>query len=67
MTQTQLLIANNGTAQSELVLHFGIGSLKEAEEIRIRWPKGTVTVLKNIKSGTHKIYENDMRMSSVKK
>lgn len=66
-TQLQQLVANNGTAQSELVLHFGLGAAKEAEEIRVRWPNGNTSVLKNIKPGFMKVYQNDSERTISKR
>ncbi|WP_164848544.1 CRTAC1 family protein [Halobacteriovorax sp. HLS] len=55
--QTQQLIANNGTAQSESILHFGLGDVKLAQEVKIKWPSGDTTILRNVKSGTLNIEE----------
>jgi hypothetical protein len=52
------LIANNGTAQSEKIIHFGLGTSKVADEVLITWPNGKKQILRNLKSGTHKIIEN---------
>jgi hypothetical protein len=56
-TQTQQLIANNGTAQSESILHFGLGDVKVAQEVKIKWPSGETTILRNVKSGSLSITE----------
>lgn len=61
--QIQQLIGNNGTAQSELVIHFGLGDAKKVDEVRIRWPKGRTTVLKNVKPGFIKVEEETDKMS----
>ena len=57
ITQTQQLIANNGTAQSEGVLHFGLGNSKIAEEVIVRWPSGQKQIFKNVKPGYFKVQE----------
>jgi hypothetical protein len=49
--QTQQLVANNGTSQSEKILHFGIGSAKIIESISVKWPQGKESIYKNIKPG----------------
>jgi len=58
--QVQQMIANNGTAQSETVLHFGLGEAKLAKEIIVKWPSGKKTTLKNVKPGVITIKENFM-------
>ena len=55
---SQQLIANNGTAQSEKIIHFGLGSLKEIDELEIKWPSGSGTVLNNVKAGFLTIEES---------
>lgn len=57
-TQYQQLIANNGTAQSERVLHFGLGKAKMAKEVVITWPKGNKQVLRDLKPGVYFIKED---------
>jgi hypothetical protein len=56
-TQKQQLIANNGTSQSEMVLHFGLGYASEAKEVEIRWPNGEMTKYDRLKKGFHKIVQ----------
>ncbi|MBT7610576.1 MAG: CRTAC1 family protein [Bacteriovoracaceae bacterium] len=51
------LVANNGTAQSQKVLHFGLGKESLAKKLTVTWPDGQKTILKNIKKGTLKIIE----------
>lgn len=58
MTQYQQLIANNGAAQSEEILQFGIGHNKVASKVVITWPVSKkVTTLYNVKPGLHVIKE----------
>lgn len=58
MTQYQQLIANNGAAQSEEILQFGIGNNKVASKVVITWPVSKkVTTLYNVKPGLHIIKE----------
>lgn len=59
MTQYQQLIANNGAAQSELILHFGLGQSTSADKIVITWPSKKTTTLLNVSSGFHTIRENE--------
>lgn len=58
VTQYQQLLANNGAAQSEMILHFGIGYNKVADKIVITWPSKKTTTLINVKPGLHVIKEN---------
>jgi hypothetical protein len=58
-TMSSQLIANNGTAQSEKFVHFGLGSAQVADEVVIRWPSGTVQTLKNVKAGALRIVESE--------
>lgn len=57
-TQYQQLIANNGAAQSELIMHFGIGKAKVAEKITITWPSKKTTTLTNTSPGFYTIHES---------
>tara|TARA_R110002072_G_scaffold534_2_gene3520 strand:+ start:55139 stop:57661 length:2523 start_codon:yes stop_codon:yes gene_type:complete len=45
------LIANNGTAQSEKILHFGMGNASKVDRLEVTWPNGNKQVLENIKPG----------------
>ena len=62
-TQMQQLIANNGTAQSEMVLHFGLDQDKKASRVVITWPNGKIQILKNVKPGYHVIREKNQAVS----
>jgi hypothetical protein len=35
-------------SHDDLRLHFGLGSAREAEEVQVRWPSGTVDVLRDV-------------------
>jgi hypothetical protein len=35
-------------SQNDLRLHFGLGSAARAERVEVRWPSGTVDVIKNL-------------------
>lgn len=54
--QIQHLVSNNGAAQSERMLHFGLGTSSRAD-VRIRWPNGHVQVIKGLSAGFHQITE----------
>lgn len=57
-TQYQQLVANNGAAQSEMIMHFGIGATKQAEKIVITWPSKKITTLTNVPAGLHVVRED---------
>jgi enediyne biosynthesis protein E4 len=63
--QYQQLIANNGTAQSEKILHFGLGKEKLAKKIVITWPSKKITTLENVTAGFHAVQEAGGLLSSV--
>ena len=58
--QYKQLISNNGAAQSERILHFGIGNRDSVSKITIHWASGDKSY-SNIKSVRHEYSE----MSSV--
>ncbi|MBT3586459.1 MAG: CRTAC1 family protein, partial [Halobacteriovoraceae bacterium] len=61
------LIANNGTAQSEKILHIGMGNAKVIDRLTVHWPSGTVQNFKNVKAGHLKIVEgNDLERMANK-
>lgn len=53
--QTKQVIANSGTVQSELALHFGLGDLEKVESLTVKWPSGKKEIRKNISKGTYTI------------
>lgn len=63
--QTQQLIANNGTAQSEKILHFGLGPDEKALEVRVRWPSGNTSTYKELPAGRHELREPEKKLSSL--
>lgn len=65
--QTQQLIANNGTAQSELDLHFGLGNADTAQVVEIKWPSGKKSIIKDMKAGYHVINESKSKGFAVTK
>lgn len=62
--QYQQLIANNGTAQSERIMHFGLGKYTQASKVVITWPSKKMTVLENVPAGTHVIQESGGLLSA---
>ncbi len=57
VTHVQQLIGNNGTAQSEKVLHFGMGNASMVTRLTVQWPDGTVQTLKDVAAGTVTVKE----------
>lgn len=49
------LIGNNGTAQSEKIIHIGMGQDMKIDKLSIHWPEGKTTIMKNVKPGFHNI------------
>jgi hypothetical protein len=64
---TRNLLANNGTAQSERFMHFGIGKASQLDEVKIHWPSGQVSILKNIPVGRHHIVEGKSNVLTAKR
>ncbi len=64
-TLTRQLIANNGTAQSEKLLHFGLGNKNSIDELRVLWPSGKMQTLKNIPAGRHHLIEPKVVIKSA--
>jgi len=58
-TLQRQLIANNGSAQSEKLLHFGLAEHDQLDSLEISWPSGKKSTLKNVKAGHHIIHEAD--------
>jgi hypothetical protein len=54
--QYKQVISNNGPAQSELTLHFGLDDASEASKVTIEWPSGD-QVIHNLKAGNHSFSE----------
>ena len=46
---------SNYLAQSELSVHAGLGAASAADEVRVTWPDGRVTVLENLSAGRHTV------------
>ncbi len=51
------LIGNNGTAQSEKILHFGLDKNEHVDKLVVKWPSGKIQTLKNVAAGRIKIKE----------
>jgi 5-deoxy-D-glucuronate isomerase len=63
--QYQQLIGNNGTAQSERILHFGLGSDKKALTVEVLWPSGNTSSYRDLPSGRHNLTEPEKKLSSL--
>lgn len=59
-SQYRQLLSNNGAAQGERILHFGIGNRNVSPKITIHWASGD-KVYTNLKAGRHEFSE----MSSI--
>lgn len=59
------LIANNGAAQSEPLLHFGLGKKNKIDSLKIRWPSGVVDLYKNIPAGKHYYKESSLNITAT--
>ncbi len=49
-------------SQSELTLHFGLGSMRSAEELTIRWPSGRLDSFKKVKPGEYVLVEGEEKL-----
>jgi hypothetical protein len=58
---TQQLIGNNGTAQSEKVLHFGLAANTQVDRVVVRWPSGRTQELTGVAAGRLLIREADAK------
>ncbi len=65
-TLTRQLIANNGTAQSEKILHLGLAGSDRVDELRVLWPLGKTQTIKDLPAGRHHLIEPKVtRMSAA--
>jgi hypothetical protein len=60
-------MSNNGAAQSEKALFFGLGKHQVAELVRVRWPSGVMQEIKNVRSGSILITEPSGRAIAASK
>ena len=51
------LLANNGAAQSERLIHIGLGTHKYIDKLQIKWPSGKSETIKNIHQGFYQVVE----------
>jgi hypothetical protein len=58
-------MGSSGTVQSERILHFGLGKNTQIDNLEIRWPRGIVQSLKDVKAGYHIINEPGVEVSST--
>lgn len=54
----QELVCNNGAAQSDKVVHIGMGQNKVIDALEVRWPSGKKNLLKNVQPGYLTIKED---------
>ena len=62
VTQYRQLLSNNGAAQSERVLHFGIGNRDSISKLTIHWNSGD-KVYTNLKAGKYEFSEISSKLS----
>jgi len=46
-----------GNKQDRIPLHFGLGPVRKADEIEVRWPSGLVEVFRNVKANQRILIE----------
>lgn len=59
------LVSNNGAAQSQRVLHFGLGELKKVSQLDVKWPSGKTETFYNVKAGHHLVKEGEGQLINV--
>ena len=65
-TLTRQLVANNGTAQSEKIVHLGLAHNDRIDELRVLWPLGKTQIIKDLPAGRHHLVEPKIsRMSAA--
>jgi hypothetical protein len=47
----EISIGNNFVSQNPVVQHFGLGIAAQVDELKVEWPTGGVTVLRNVPAG----------------
>jgi len=47
----EISIGNNFVSQNSVVQHFGLGIASQVDELRVEWPDGAETVLRNVAAG----------------
>lgn len=56
----------NFLSQSPSRVHIGMGEFNTADEIKIQWPAGGTTVLKNVEANRHlRVYEKDGHLQQL--
>jgi hypothetical protein len=65
--ESQLFPAKGYLSSVELPLTFGLGTSSRADQVRITWPSGKITELKNLESGqVYKVDEKDGSATAVR-
>jgi hypothetical protein len=57
--QFQALVGNNGPAQSERVLHFGLGKARRVSRVTVKFPSGNKKVFRNVPAGRLVVKEEE--------
>lgn len=63
---SQELVANNGAAQSDRALHFGLGSARTMDSLEVLWPSGSRSVLRNLQPGSVLVKESEIRLGQTR-
>jgi hypothetical protein len=59
------LVANNGSIQTDFVLHFGLGRLEKMDELKIKWPSGVIDTFHGVQSGKYIIEEGSSKIEKL--
>lgn len=62
---TRQLLANNGSAQSQRILHFGLGDSQKIDKLQIHWPSGHKQILFDLPAGNHHIKESGISPADI--
>jgi uncharacterized protein (DUF2141 family) len=62
---TRHLVANNGSVQTDFVLHFGLGRSEKMDELKIKWPSGAIDTFHNVQSGKYVIEEGFSKIEKL--
>lgn len=59
------LVSNNGAAQSQKVVHFGLSKNEKVKKLVVKWPSGASETFLNVESGHHLIKEGEGQIKSL--
>ncbi|MBI3548909.1 MAG: CRTAC1 family protein [Elusimicrobia bacterium] len=57
LKQYRELIANNGAAQDERAIHFGLGATDGVKTLAVRWPSGKTQTFEDVAAGAYRLKE----------